>query len=504
MSTHARSAAGLAVLLLLAFASKGWPVPFSNEYVYLVLPLRHADPGFLARDWTLATPWDTHLVFNAAVGSLARWLPIEAIGWGGRLLAWAASLALLVAIGERFGLPRALAAACVGGWLALGQSVVGGEWIVGAFEAKCVAYVALLAALLAFAEGSPRRERLGAVGLGLAVAFHAHVGVWGSVAAGIALLAVGVPLRRVAVVAAIAGVLALPGLVPALLAGGSGGAGEDVGFVVRERWPHHLDPLVWPKRELLALATLFAFDVTQTASGWRDRAVRLFGCFEIVLMAVFAAGLLVRFAEGWRWLQLTLPFRLAPLFTLLFFGFHVARVLRRAPAVRPRPAVVLLGLLALASLRDPIAYVSDRAREVADAWLRPRPDVVRAFDWIARNTPPDAIVVAPPTRREAWYVSRRAQIVAWWAPAVGRLDEWQARIEALVGRPWDDLAPGELEVGLEEAFNRRSESEIRDAVERYGGDVLVSRAAYGFPVLFDTGSYRVYDLAGAGGGGSGG
>ena len=63
---------------------------------------------------------------------------------------------------------------------------MGGEWIIGTFEAKTVAYVCFLGALLAV---SWKRIPLALALIGLTISFHPAVGMWGAWGTGLALLA---------------------------------------------------------------------------------------------------------------------------------------------------------------------------------------------------------------------------------------------------------------------------------------------------------------------------
>src|ERR1051325_8790713 len=131
----------VASVLLLAPALG--PVPSSNENVYLLYLAKLWDPTLLAGDWTFAGPLYGHLIFSYFFGVFTLWFPLETVAWAGRLLCWILILWGLLEVGKHFRIPVWMASAAIFLWLLYQQSPVGGEWILGTFEGKCVAYIFL-------------------------------------------------------------------------------------------------------------------------------------------------------------------------------------------------------------------------------------------------------------------------------------------------------------------------------------------------------------------------
>ena len=152
----------LAVTLLLY----GWPVPRLSEELYLPLVRRTADASYLRGDWTFAGNFSEHWVFDHLFAPFAGVLSVNAFGWLGRLVFWPVLGVLLIRLGTRFGIGVWTAAGAVCLWLLSNQALFGGEWILGTFEAKTVAYVCFLGALLAI---TARKIPLGLALLGLTV-----------------------------------------------------------------------------------------------------------------------------------------------------------------------------------------------------------------------------------------------------------------------------------------------------------------------------------------------
>jgi hypothetical protein len=148
------------------------------------------------------------------------------------------------------------------------------------------------------------------------------------------------------------------------------------------------------------------------------------------------------------------------------------------------------------ALPNPLMGALDRAR-LAVAYRLPDDDLARTFRWLATHTPGDAVMILPPWREDSYYLSRRPQIASVHAVRYDRIPEWRARIEAMVGS-LDGDSPAALDtVRLAAHYDSLPASQISVIVAGYGGNYLVSRGAYSYPVVFESGRYRVYDLAGA-------
>lgn len=166
----------VAVLMLCVLILQAGPVPYENEEVYLLALSKQWQPDFLPQDWMYEQVIDTHFVFNTLFGWLTLILPLEYVGWLGRLVCWSAIIAALLRIGTSFRIPLWLSAGATFLWLLYDQSLVAHSWMLETFEAKCLAYLLLLLALIGLQQ---QRERLAAVCLGIAFSFHASVGLLG-------------------------------------------------------------------------------------------------------------------------------------------------------------------------------------------------------------------------------------------------------------------------------------------------------------------------------------
>ena len=234
------------------FIQGGWSAPSVNEPYYLGKAAHFWNHAWAPGDFFLETA-DAHTVFYWTFGWLSLWLPLPALAWVGRLLTWG----LLAWAWQRLStavVPRPWYSILTAGLLVLlvAQFHMAGEWIIGreedgggGVEAKGFAYVLALLALAALVRGAWNRAWLFS---GAATSLHVLVGGWTMVAIGWAWLVLGrgnrPTLRSLTPALAGAGVLALPGLIPALLLNrGVDHATIDAAnqIYVFDRLGHHLD-----------------------------------------------------------------------------------------------------------------------------------------------------------------------------------------------------------------------------------------------------------------------
>lgn len=481
----------LACLFVFVLLLWGKPVPYSNEFPYLLRLAKEAQPDFLLNDWTFSVPANEHWLFNHTFGLLAKLLPIEILGWLGRIAVWTLLLNLLLRIGRLWKIPLWATAVAIAFWLAIGQSLVGDEWIVGDFEAKDISYIFLLGALYYF---SLRRTTLPAVLLGFAFAFHPAVGLWSALAVGLALLAEKTEVKTLVKVAGLTSIIALLGIAPLLFeqfAAAQTDSAESWRYIVLARFPYHFDPFYFPKSAVALLLAMLAFNVFFLRRS-ESFAVRFLLKFQTALAVFFLAAFVLRWFEMFEWLRF-LPVRLFPVFTPLFFAFTVFRAWGEA---KSNATKILIGAFVLASLvrLNPVAVGVVAICNTYAQWTTAPDDFRETSAWIAQNTPNGAIIIQPPHRRDVWYLSRRATIASYTYPTFGRLDEWRGRVADLTG---GNMAIADNENGvqtLEEAFNRLSANQINDLRAKYGATYLVSRAEYPFPLVYRTATYKIYFL----------
>ncbi len=501
---------GVQVAALMLFAgllnAEGVRVPAGNEWIYLLYFFKAYHPAFLQTDWTMQETTAGHAVFNYGTGWLTMLMPLAAAAWVGRLACWAGAFVGLLRLGRHYRIPQWAVGLGVLLWMMGRQSFVTGDWIVGSFEAKCPAYIALLFALDAALR---RRFVLSGVLCGVAFSFHTAVGMWGGAALGIAVL-FDAPIRRTLAFAATAILFALPGLITSLplIFGSHAISADDAKFWVTLALPLCFDPAAFPVGWIVLLGCLAAF------AGWHarlfrgDRPVLFLATFQLATAAFFAFGLVARLLGRFDWVEL-FPLRVYAVLAPLLFFWQVASLLLRPEGRRSVPAAAAAVALTLAlpspiwATWDLIAMHLGKAREIATHDYKPATnddlDFRTAARWVAAHTPTDAVVIAPPWRSDAYYELGRPLIANFHAPRYDRMSEWRQRLAALAGdtshlTPADETA-GDMGQPARDFYERLTPAAVADLRRRFGGDYLVTRGHYAYPARFTAGGYIVYDVA---------
>jgi hypothetical protein len=484
------------VIVLAYLVVQNRAVPAHNELVYLVHLAREWNPSLLATDWTFSGPLPSHVMFNVLFGPLTLWLPLEAVGWVGRFLCWSLILIALFRIGKHFEVPQWMITVALMCWLFYRQSIVGGEWILGPFEAKCIAYALLLFSLNGFMQ--QRGIVIPSILLGLAFSFHPLVGLWGGLAVIVALVAAKYPLEMLVKGGCYTAAFALPGLIPLLIT--PMGTGPDASaawkFVALVVMPYHFDPLSFAPWKVGFLLALLGFNWFHFIAVRRTGAIRFLLLFQTVLGVFFGLGYLARLAENYTILQL-MPCRLFPVLVPLFFFFHLMSTLHQSRSLRSGIGLLSMVILAVVVTGVPAKLSVDYLIRHRDLWTwREEDDLTKTFKWIALNTPADATVILPPWRKDTFYLAQRAQIANWWVVRFDRLAEWRQRLESMAG-DLSSVTDGSEKGNMTQTVNHYdhlTEADIAALAEQYGADYLVSSSSYTYRVLFESGSYKVYSL----------
>jgi hypothetical protein len=504
------TALATAAVVLVALVLYGAPIPRLSEELYLPLTRHVGDPSFLAGDWTLRGAFGEHWAFTHLFGPLAAAMPLGVFGWVGRVVSWTVLAWLLVRLGARIGLPPLAAAAGIVLWLLMNQALIGGDWMFGTFEAKTVADILVVAAILA-----ATRERVPlAIGLfGLAITLHPGLGGWAAYAGGAALLANPSTRNRALRWAPLGILLALPGVLGVLSS--VSGSNQLDRFLVIVALPYHLDPfyggtqLAGPQVILRAAALLgmLVMNVVWFRRSDRGPAQQFLVTFQIMAIIPVAIAFVGRLIDAWQFLVLQ-PLRLAPLVIPLVFFLQLVRRVRELSARaadRPwwrRRATVLAGfgiVLAL-TVTSPLLAAPRMVERTVTAWVQ-RDDDADAFRWIAAHTPKTMRCVVPVDRQDAYARAQRPVVATWQAIRYDDVAGWKKRVDVLVGGAGffgrEDTA---ADLGaLRDAYDHLGAVPMVALAHRYHAECVVTTARYPFPVLHRSGGTRIYRVPASGG-----
>jgi hypothetical protein len=507
----ARRATALATacVVLVALVLYGAPVPRLSEELYLPLARHVGDPSFLAGDWTMHGAFGEHWLFNHVFGPVAAVVPLTVFGWVGRIVAWTVLAWLLVRLGDRIGLPPMGAAAGIVLWLVANQALIGGDWMFGTFEAKTVADILVIAAVLA-----ATRERVGpAIALlGLAVSVHPGLGGWAAFAGGAALLANPTTRNRALRWAPVGVLLAAPGLVAVL---SSVGTSDTLNrFLVIVALPYHLDPffggteLAGPQVILraAAVAGMLAMNIVWFRRSDRGPAQQFLVTFQIMAVIPVVIAFVGRVLDAWQFLVLQ-PLRFGPLLIPLVFFLQLVRRVRELVARETdtpwwrRRSVVLagVGIVLATTVTSPLLAAPRMAARTAHAWVD-RDDDADAFRWIAANTSKSLRCVVPVDRQDAYERAERPVVATWQAIRYDDVAGWKRRVDALVGGAdffGDESQAADL-VALRDAYDHLDVFQVIALARRHHAGCLVTTADYPLRVLHRAGGTRIYRIPGTG------
>lgn len=350
----------------------GLPFPFGNEGDHLAMTKKFFDKLFLSEDWTFASISPDRYLFNLIIGAFGFVLSPALLGWLGRIACWVAASIALFRITDRLAIARHLATlALVVFALLTSPAAIGGEWVVGTFEAKSVAWVLFLFALdSALAKAWLRSGVL----TGLCVSMNPTVGIVGGFALLCAALATHRPLSELVKPALIGLAFSIPGLVQAVymvLEIFTNSSPDDWTYLSLTVLYRAFDLNTF---SLLELATLFVMFILTLFITWRlGGPFRLLFFFIIFLVPAFAIGFVAHSTGEMRLLAI-MPFRHLPLMTLLIFLLATSAIHQvRGPAESRRLEKFLVGafivsvkLFVLVCLVDVIAK---QRLEFRGGWL---------------------------------------------------------------------------------------------------------------------------------------
>ncbi len=482
----------LIALLGIVFLLAGKPVPYSNEYSYLLRLKNLYDPNYLAHDITFSARTNEYWLFEHIFGLLTLIFSLETVGWIGRIFCWSILLFALMKLGKRWKIPIWTISVSIFLWLCVGQSFVADEWMFGDFEAKCVAYICLIFAL-DFMCG--KRDISAAILLGLAFSFHPIIGLWGIAAAIPAFLIWHRDIFRTAKITAIAGVFSLFGVISLLQMRANSvlPTTENLKYFELVKFPYHFDPFAWSKSSILLVFILTAFCLTVHFQIKEMKPPQFLINFLTMLAIFFAFGILIRAVNQYEIMEFT-PTRLPAVFVPLFFLFYLSRAYQQNLLQKPLQIALLFPIIFLTLWNRLPMTGFEQAKSTYQIRTQPPDDLAAAFVWLKTNTPEDVIVIAPPWRYDFWYLSERAEVVNYRKPIIVDVGEWQSRLDQLIGKADpEDGARDEEE--LAKFYDGLNQEQIDALAAEYTAAYLISETDYQYPVVFSSGNVKIFRLS---------
>ncbi len=508
--------AALVWVSFLLYSALSTPVPALNEPHYLSKARHYWQPTWCAGDMFLESA-DAHVVFFATLGWFTTWCSLPVAAWIGRVV----SLAVLA--GGWTVLARRLStlpwAGVVSAWLFLTLQTAGnwsGEWVVGGVESKVITYGLLF---FAWAQLAESRWYASAAAMGVAIAFHPVVGLWGVLATGFA--AVGMWLSRAStrpswlmlfVAILVMGVLSAPGMIPALrlILAPVDAPTRYAGTYLQVfyRLNHHLDPMMFPARAYLGYGVLAVVWIIGLVRGprsplwwWLHGVVAAAMLFAMCGWAIGWGPRPAAQMPGFEWRMHLLkfyPFRLADalLPAIVAWQFMASggtlvpsmiRVSNQPPGrfTSPRSPInltIIAAILFAASL-----WQAQRATSAERYAFVHDPDWRDVCAWMKSHTPPDVLVHTPHySWTFKWFAERPEYVNFKDCPQDARgIVEWNRRLLLLTKQTTEFLEDG--------LYTR---AELRSLRQQTGITHIVTDklGPMELPPVYHNATFQVYDL----------
>lgn len=508
---------GLSTIILLAFLCLRLllrdNMGAGNEVDVLPIAKQYVEPTWIPGDWYLNQPPSYRMLFQRLFG----WLIVS---WGfltasivGRLICYSLVAWGLVLIARQMGLHLLTLLLAMRLFLTNNQGAIAGEWLVGGFETKAVAYGLVILAIACMLR---RRYSLMALLLGLATSFHVLVGGYTFITAiGWLLLRYKTRSPRLKdwgwmLMMYLAGSIpVLPAVIQQIFTPKPTGDVASSYIYVFLRLPHHLNPLSWNARSWLMVIAYLALLVISVAficfyrpsedlSKQRNVCVELLE-FTLISLIPFAIGLAIApFDSQGRFLQYY-PFRLGdimlPLSTCLLF----ARAIQHFFTVKTKQkeffitCCVFLSVVVIASsvkLPNNISDISQFPKKLPEETSASQ-DI---YAWVKNHTPKDTTFISSPIDllNFTWLAER--PIIAKWKflpQTASGIREWYTRMSDLVGV--EKLTYTKQE-NFTEAYERLTTDQVKALMVKYKSPYMVTKVQHqlNLPVAYRNKTYVIY------------
>lgn len=480
--------------------------PDVNESHYLSKAKHFWNPNWCPNDIFLGSSF-AHWLFYVIAGGLTKFMSLSAVAWTGRAITW-----LLIAVAWHR-LSRTLMDVR---WVAVISAIfflllndrfhLAGEWIIGGFEAKGIAYFFVLLAL-----GSLVKRDWSWVWplLGAACAFHILVGGWSFLSALFAWLATMHVSGHISVAQRVrdasaqwlplaAGIaLASIGAIPPLLADLS--APSEIAIAARSiyvnhRIAHHLSFDAFPALHVARFTLVILYWYLLSRWLWVRwpslfRRIRPLFQFCIGSLIISFGGLLLTglaeqndrlaiISEGllrFYWFRLSdvavpLAAAMASCAAVVYWLKTDRRISTRVSSlVFVSCVLVASGVAVYQRHQDPRpradrsslpSYQQDEKRTLGTYrnWRK-------ACQWVAENTPADAMFITPHEQQTFKWYAGRAEVVNWKdipQDSFG-IVEWSDRLRALY----------EPQRRYESGLFSYSDAQLRELARKYGAGFLM-------------------------------
>ena len=457
------------VFAFLALAGLLAGVLQDNEVAFLPWARQAVEPSWISNDWLLSSPLRSQWLAGTIVGHL-----VSAFGffWGSivaRVVCYAMLAYGLAALIRHLRVPATYLCVVLFVFVALGQALASGEWLIGAAEPKVFAMASALIGLPWLLQG---RFFMAGAAVGLAASFHILVGGYACLTAIAYALVYRAPVRSIAIAAGGFILLGSVGIFHAAQELLQPAVGAEASRIMTHiRLPQHTLPQFFGWKYPIKIALLVGFVVL----AWRysDKESRQVFVYALLSMIPFAVGMAVWPFDQDGLLLKYYPFRYGDVFLPLLVpiaGYKFVERLISDPWLNRATVTACLIVFALTAVSsyDDLQRMQ-RISPKRQAWLD-------ATIWIRDNTPNGVLVVAPPGKEDFTLLSERASIVQFkLSPfTLSMYPEWARRLEDVSGDPLPEYGGFGLVNTLNESYFDRSADELAMLMRKYGASYALT------------------------------
>lgn len=493
-----------------------WVVITTNVFTKLqwnepdVLPLARQffDHGWLPNDWYLNLNKNYQYPFDFVFGFVVYKLGFHVGAEIGRLLIYSFLAIAIFVFWRTIKLPFSLGLICLLIFLNH-QSLIAGEWIVGGVETKTIAYAFVFLSLSAYLS---KKYLLGFALAGAAISFHVLIGSYALFCLIIAVAFTEAKQLNLGMVKQswplfITGFFGLQAIFLQLLPQSNVDTAKAWKIYVEYRHPQHLLPPYWEGyfwifELIFALIIFLAIFIVRRSNINRFISAYALGSVILFTIGLILHGLgkitLLRF-YWFRFPDVMIPFMLPILLALIINDMAIDRS-NAISKLKNRNFIIfnwpsaILTIIVISIVTFSIFQFQTHIRNSPES--KSEPQVV--FEWIASNTPKQAIFLVDPTIPYFYIHGQRSIFCSFKHVPIYPVDiiKWYERVTLCNGnKPLRGIGIDSLG-SLQTNFYNLDEKSILQLAENYGVSYYLGRPGQSldFPRVLTTSSYTLYRI----------
>ncbi|NNC94719.1 MAG: hypothetical protein HKN92_04100 [Chitinophagales bacterium] len=483
-----------------------------NEADLLPVAKHVVNPDWIPGDWYLGTNLEGNyrFLFNMIFGSLATFLPLEAVSVVGRLFFITVFSYFAQQISNYYKIPF---------WFFIpflflysnNHSVGAREWMINGLESKSIAYSFVLLAILRWLK---KDFKLFFLFCGLAVSFHVLVGAFAALTFVIAMFMNPHEFKpyissffRNSWIGVVAGSFGLFFILKFLFESPQTLSPDPDLIYTLIRVPHHVLPSTWNMDHAISFGGISILVLIIVFFRSKDVLLKLLVSIPLASLVFMLIGFILYWTGKYTLLKFywfRYPDAILPLFAFIV----ILPILFEFLAVRLKQSRKWLdGIFALSSVALFVVFFATIFPGRVEAFFDKRPiagadltdDIVEMCSWIRTNTEEDALFLVNPFFQNFYTLAERPMVVSvkHFPQSAEHVHEWYVRLSDIYGEPLKiaDIQKSSSEIQRE--YREIPIERVKSLDEKYDIDYFLSikkREDLKSSLLYHKGSYYLYGL----------